>query len=164
MILGFAESQNAIYLVLGIVVLLVAGAACVYFLRGQGPTTQEVETRLAEERKVAAAKRRRANAWGIVAGIERVIRPRSTATNAESAAAAQIDALSDPATAQAIQNLQKLLYTRAITDAEFEAAKNKIVGRVDDQYSQILKLAELHEAGILGDVEFAAAKSRVLGL
>ncbi len=33
-----------------------------------------------------------------------------------------------------------------------------------DSFSQIEKLAELHEAGILGDVEFASAKAKALGI
>jgi hypothetical protein len=33
-----------------------------------------------------------------------------------------------------------------------------------DSFAQIEKLAELHQAGILGDVEFAAAKAKALGL
>lgn len=57
-------------------------------------------------------------------------------------------------------------FTRAITDEEYEAAKKKLSGvqTLDDSFAQIAKLAELHEAGVLGDVEFAAAKARVLGL
>ncbi|RQP11461.1 MAG: SHOCT domain-containing protein [Microbacteriaceae bacterium] len=149
----------------GIVVAIVVGGFCVYMLRGRGPTTADVETRLAAERKEAKAKRRKANFWGVVAGAERLIRPRASGTpSSESAAAAQVDALSDPQTAKALQELQKLLYTLAITDQEFAAAKQKLVGDPGDDFAQIRKLAELHEAGILGDVEFAAAKARALGL
>lgn len=163
MLLGYAEEAKGIYLVIGIGILTLSGAACLYVLRGQGPTTQEIQARLAEERKAAAAKRRTANVWGVVAGLGRIGRPRASTTDRD-AAAAQIDALSDPHTAQALQNLQKLLYTRAITDAEFAAAKDKLMGPPDDSFAQITKLAELHEAGILGDVEFAAAKAKALGL
>ena len=164
LILGYTESHEAGFIVAGALVALAGLIGGLYLLRGRGPSTQEVEARLESERKEAAAKRRKANAWGVVAGFERLLRPRSTATESGSAAAAQIEALADPATAQSIQNLQKLLYTRAITDEEFEAAKDKLVGQADDQFSQITKLAELHEAGVLGDIEFATAKARALGL
>lgn len=46
----------------------------------------------------------------------------------ETIGAAQIAALANPETATALQNLQKLLYTRTITDEEYQAAKNKILG------------------------------------
>lgn len=46
----------------------------------------------------------------------------------ESSSAAQVRALADPNTAQALQNLQNLLYMRVITDEEYLAAKNRIFG------------------------------------
>lgn len=42
------------------------------------------------------------------------------------ASAAQIQALANPETARALQNFQNLLYSRTITEAEFQAAKNRI--------------------------------------
>ena len=162
-LMGYAESSNGVYLVLGVGILMLSGAACIYMLRGRGPSTQEIQTRLAEERKEANARRLKANVWGVVAGLGRIVRPTPPATSRD-AAAAQIDAISNPQTAQALQNLQKLLYTRAITDDEFREAKAKLVGDADDTFAHITKLAELYEAGILGDVEFAAAKAKALRL
>lgn len=40
----------------------------------------------------------------------------------------KINALARPETAKALQNLQNLLYTQALTDAEFQAAKDKLLG------------------------------------
>lgn len=95
----------------------------------------------------------------------------SVSTRGDNAAvsAAQISALSNPETARALQELQKLLYTQAISDQEFQAAKDKLLrsdeGRAqDDAFEHLQKLVELHEAGILNDVEFAAAKLKALGL
>jgi len=83
--------------------------------------------------------------------------------------AAQIRAISNPETAQALQNLQNLLYTRAISDEEFNAAKNNLLrsgtaNAHNDALAHLERLVELHEAGILDDVEFTAAKLKVLGL
>lgn len=52
----------------------------------------------------------------------------SSTTNYDAAAAARIDALSNPETAQALQNLQNLLHTQVLTEAEFQAAKDKLLG------------------------------------
>ena len=49
-------------------------------------------------------------------------------TSNDAAAAAQIHALANPQTAQALQNLQDLLSTNVITAAEFHAAKDKLLG------------------------------------
>lgn len=148
--------------------LVIVPAIGVYLLRGQGPTTQSVETRLAEQRKAAKGKRRAADIAGFVANIGRVLQPRpfDSPTRNDAAAAAQINAVANPETARALQNLQNLLYTQTITDTEFQAAKDKLLGTqaLTDSFSQIAKLTELHQAGILGDVEFAAAKARALGL
>lgn len=88
---------------------------------------------------------------------------------AAAVSAAQINAVSDPETARSLQEFQKLLYTQAITDGEFQAAKDKLLRSEaaraqDDAFEQLQKLIELHEAGILNDVEFAAAKFKVLEL
>jgi hypothetical protein len=82
---------------------------------------------------------------------------------------AQVNAVANPDTSKALQNLQNLLYTHAITDAEFQAAKDTLLrsstSRADaDTFAHIEKLVELHQAGILGDVEFQVAKLKALGL
>jgi len=143
-------------------------AAGVYMTRGQGPTTEAIEKRLADEVKAAKTKRRTANIAGAAAALGRFGRQQASTppTGNEAAVAAQLNAITDPLTAKALQNLQNLLYTRTITNEEYAAAKDKLFGTaaLADQFGQIEKLAELHKAGILGDVEFAAAKARVLGL
>jgi hypothetical protein len=148
------------------------GLACavtaVYLLRGQGPTTQAIEARLSEERQAAKGRRRAANVAGFAANLGRIVQPKAPAapTSNDSAAVAQINAIANPETARALQNLQNLLYTQAITDEEYQTAKNKLLGpqTPTDPFAQIRMLAELHQAGILGDVEFAAAKAKALGL
>ena len=82
---------------------------------------------------------------------------------------AQVNAVANPDTSKALQNLQNLLYTHAITDADFQAAKDTLLrsstARADaDTFAHIEKLVELHQAGILGDVEFQVAKLKALGL
>lgn len=144
-------------------------ASGIYMFRGQGPSTQTIEARLAAERKEVKAKRRGANFARFTENLTRRFVPNSAptaSTSSDAAAAAQINAIANTQTAQALQNLQNLLYTRAITDAEYRAAKGKLVGTLEftDSFAQIAKLAELHEAGILGDMEFSAAKARALGL
>lgn len=143
----------------------------IYLLRGQGPSTQDVEARLAEEDKVAKSRRRTANVATFAAGVGQFFkRPQTTpasSPNPDTTSAAQINAISNPETARALQNLQNLLYTRAITDQEFQAAKDRLLGAPaapSDSFTQIAQLAELHRAGILGDVEFAAAKAKALGI
>lgn len=161
---GEAATSFLVMLVMG----LFAAVASVYLIRGQGPSTRAVEERLKREQKAAKAKRRTANVAGAVAQVGRIVSPPSHLAPAahDSSSAAQIKAITDPLTADALLNLQKLLYTRTITDAEYEAAKDKLFGTkaIADQFEQIEKLADLHRAGILGDVEFSAAKARVLGL
>ena len=94
----------------------------VYLLRGQGPTTKAIEARLAAENATS--------------NLRQVARPRSPSvvvnvggsSAGDAAAVAQINALARPETAKALQNLQNLLYTQALTDAEFQAAKDKLLG------------------------------------
>ncbi|WP_339622155.1 SHOCT domain-containing protein [uncultured Salinibacterium sp.] len=165
---AYSETGQGGYIVAAVLIPLVAAVVAVYFLRGKGPSTQEVEARLAQERKEAKAKRRDANIAGFAANMWSLVKPRPEAAPAsgESAASAQINAIADPETAKALLKLQNLQYTRTITDDEFQAAKDKLLGPVTafDSFSQIEKLAELHEAGILGDVEFASAKAKALGI
>ena len=136
----------------------------VYLQRGQGPTTEEVERRLADERKDAKRARRTANVAGAAATMGRMLAPPPPA-NGASADAARVEALANPETAAALQSLNNLLFTRALTDQEYAAAKATLLGQEQgpDQFEQIEQLADLHRRGILGDVEFSAAKARVLG-
>ena len=171
--LGFTEEGTSIlekiglYLVclLAFAVALVAG---IWLLRGQGPTTEEVKARLAAEEKDAKAKRRAANIASIGASLGRLGRSHapSVEPRPDAVEAAQIEAITRPDTARALQNLQHLLYTRTITEAEYQAAKDKLFAPQErsDVFDQMAKLTELHRAGVLGDVEFAAAKARLLGL
>jgi hypothetical protein len=94
----------------------------VYLFRGQGPATKAIETRLAAD--------------SAASNLRRVARPRSqsvvvnvgASSTGDTAAVAQINALANPETARALQSLQNLLYTQALTDAEFQAAKDKLLG------------------------------------
>lgn len=89
----------------------------------------------------------------------------TTPPSGDTSAVAQINAIADPQTAKALQNLQKLLYTQELTEDEYQAAKDRLFRPQarTDSFAQIEKLAELHRAGILGDIEFSAAKAKVLG-
>lgn len=110
---------------------LVLGAGCaawgVYLLRGRGPSTKDVLARLRSEQAVAAARHQppppssQSSSPTIQINI-------NSSNPVDSVGAAQVKAIANPETAQSIQNLQKLLYSRAITDAEFQAAKNKLLG------------------------------------
>lgn len=160
-------TQPVLWLLAGIVLLAAYVAIGVYLFRGQGPSTRSIERRLALDEKAAKSRRRSANVAGFVAGLGRIGRAQQTAAQMGSdTAAAQIEAIANPETARALQNLQNLLYTRAISDAEYQAAKDKLLGagELNDAFAQVAKLAELHRDGVLGDLEFSAAKARVLGL
>lgn len=92
----------------------------------------------------------------------------ATPHGAAAVSAVQAQAVADPATSKALQDLSKLLYTRAITDEEYQSAKDKLfvshtVQTQRDTVEQLQQLAQLHESGILGNAEFRAAKLRVLG-
>ncbi len=160
--------EPVLWFLAGMVLLLAYIAYGIYLFRGQGPSTKAVEARLAGELEEVKAKRRAANIAGFAASLlgRRGRSQQPVAPGGDSAAAAQVNAIANPGTARALQNLQSLLYTRAITDEEFEAAKDKLfrMQAPDDSFAQVAKLAELHEAGILGDLEFSSAKARVLGL
>lgn len=110
-------------LLLGIVLVLWG----IYLLRGRGPSTKEVLARLDAER-LAAAARRQPPPPTAQASSPTVQINLNNAASSESAAAAQVQAIANPETAKALQNLQNLLYTRTITDAEYQAAKNKLLG------------------------------------
>jgi hypothetical protein len=145
---------------------LVLIAVSIYFKRGQGPTTQEIETRISQDRRKARARRRSANIASFFSGFGRHASPPVTLIDTQAATVAQVRAVSDPDTARALQNLHNLLYTQALTDDEFQAAKEKLLGRTAaaSLAEQIQQLEELHQQGILGDLEFASAKARVLGI
>lgn len=135
----------------------------VYYLRGQGPTTADVEKALEERRKSTDKAAKQA------AKLQRRGRPLIDVDvhAPDVAGAAQIQAVANPETARALQNLQNLLYTHAISDAEYQAAKDRLFGAqptTADSVAQITKLVELHQVGVLSDLEFAAAKARALGL
>lgn len=150
---------------LGFYVLLIITIASIplfiWMARGKGPTTSDVLQRLAEEEKQARTARIKSNLATFVNGFKR--RSANDIPGAQGEAA-QIKALSDPQTAKALQNLQNLLYTRALTEEEFQIAKQRLigVGNALDQSEQILQLAELYRQGILGDLEYASAKARIL--
>ncbi|MHA3724453.1 SHOCT domain-containing protein [Leucobacter sp. HY1910] len=147
-------------------VLVLALVVSVWMGRGRGPSTSEVENRIASEKKEAKARRRAANVASFFSGFGRRASGPAGAIDSQAATVAQINAISDPDTARALQNLQNLLYTQALTDDEFQAAKDKLLGPsvAVSQTEQIEQLAELHRQGVLGDLEFASAKARVLGI
>lgn len=106
----------------------------VYLLRGQGPTTKAVLERIRRERLAS-------DAYGTppahsyfepAPAFNSASNTSSNTTTDQTAAAtitaAQIQAISDPETARALQNLQALLYTRTISPEEFQRAKNKLLG------------------------------------
>lgn len=136
----------------GVILLLIA----LYLLFGNSLTLRNWDT------KVMLEERSKNSAHGVAgaAGDSRM---------SDRVTTAQINAVSNPQTARALQDLQNLLYTQAISDSEFQAAKDRLL-RSDaarahsDAVEQLEKLVELHQAGILNDVEFAAAKLKVLGL
>jgi len=107
------------------VIGLAVAAISAYVLRGQGPTTRAIEVRLAAERKAEAADDKAERKADLRTAILRRIAP---PTSNDASAAAQINALSNPETAKALQNLQNLLYTQVLTEAEFQAAKDRLLG------------------------------------
>lgn len=121
---------------------------------------REYAIEAARERQAAAQKE--AAKSGLLAS-------ESTSESGSAAAVAQVNAVADPATARSLQELQKLLYTRAITDEEFESAKSRLfvshaVQTQNDTVDQLQKLAALRDSGVLTEVEFDAVKLRLLGL
>lgn len=102
---------------------LVFLAPGVYLLRGQGPTTRAVRARVALE-----DLRRDAQPWPPVA--PSIVMNFAASTSNDAAAAAQINALANPETARALQSLQNLLYTRVLTEAEFQTAKDTLLRNI----------------------------------
>lgn len=74
-------------------------------------------------RRDAEQVTRRLDALVRAAGVKA---PHPSPIGSEGAAAAQIQAISDPATARALLNLQNLLYSRTISEEEFRAAKDRL--------------------------------------
>lgn len=139
----------------------------IYMLRGKGPTTKAVVQRVARENQETQARHEAAAYAASQAQIARQRAPQtfSPAPNTDAAQAAQVNAIANQDTAKALQNLQELLFTRTITDEEFQAAKNKLfASTTTDSYTEIQKLADLYNAGLIGDYEFIAAKARILGI
>lgn len=99
----------------------------VYLFRGDGIATKTVLARLEAER-VSQAVRATMPAPPQAAAQTIQINVAAPVAQTGGVEEAQIKALSNPETAKAIQNLQNLLYTRAITDEEYEAAKRKLLG------------------------------------
>jgi len=163
-IMAFQESGNFGMVLGSIVALIIVVPLAAWLHRGQGPSTSEVQNRLAQEHKEAKTRRRTANVASFLNGFRRA--PQPAPVNQQVVAAAQVQAISDPSTARALQNLQNLLYTRTLTDEEFQAAKDKLLGPTNflSATEQIEQLSELHRQGILGDLEFSSAKARILGL
>lgn len=156
-------------------------ALSIYLRRGQGPTTRELERRVeaareedesrieaakVREEQEAAARRRAANTASIFSVFGRQSKQSASLSAGSEESVAQINAIASPETAQALQNLQNLLFTQVLTDAEFQAAKDRLLGPAHktNQAEQIEQLATLHRRGVLGDLEFAKAKARILGL
>lgn len=82
---------------------------------------------------------------------------------------AQPHALADPETTKSLADLEKLLYTRVISHDEFKYAKELLFRSHSSQSTHDIaelleKLSDLHEAGVLSEVEFTAAKLKALGL
>jgi hypothetical protein len=151
----------------GIIVAIVAVSYSVYLIRGQGPTTASIEQRLAADAKLAQGKRRSANMASVaerLVGRSRRQQPAPPMFTQTDTAGAHNSAISSGETTRSLEKLQHLLFSGAITDAEHQVAKDKVLGTqaLDDPFAQVAKLAELHRDGVLGDVEFAAAKARVL--
>lgn len=156
-----------LWLLVGIVLLSCYLALGTYLLRGQGPTTSSIRQRLAEDEKAAKGRRRSANVASFADRIGRRGRTQqSPPAPSGYVMPAQTAAVGSSESMRALENLQHMLYSGALTDAEFQTAKDKLLGtyELDSPYAQIAKLAELHRDGVLGDIEFSAAKARVLGL
>lgn len=158
-----------LWFVSGVVLLLAYFAFAVYLLRGQGPTTAAVKQRLLDEEKSAKGRRRSANiasVGGMLGRLGRSQQPSPPSPPSFGPSPTPTTAFASSEITRALESLHHHLYSGAITDSEYQAAKDKLLGthEITDPFAQIAKLAELHRDGVLGDLEFAAAKARVLGL
>ena len=104
----------------------------IYLLRGQGSTTKAVLERIRREQLASDAYGTPpAHSYFETAPAFNSASNSNATTDQTAAAtitAAQIQAISNPETARALQNLQALLYTRTISPEEFQRAKNKLLG------------------------------------
>src|SRR5690625_3046797 len=117
---GAGNVVGAVMLSLLVSACLAAGA--VYLLRGRGPTTAAVKRKLAAQASISG------HVVPVVEEEEVVHDHGPHHPRSELVEAAQVKAVSDPNTAQALVNLQQLLYTRTITEEEFQAAKSRLFG------------------------------------
>lgn len=162
-LIGLGSGNSNGMVALGVLVVLGCAVATAYLLRGQGATTKAVEERLAAERSAADKAARRA-ARSRFRGVP-LIGVHVEAPDV--VGAAQVNAIANSETSRALQDLQNLRYTRAISDEEFSAAKDKLLGLrtpPSEPLAKLEQLMELHRAGILTDTEFAAAKAKALGI
>lgn len=110
-------------------VSLALAAFGLYLVRGDGPSTKSVEARLALEREAARAATEAEHQRAMTAAQNPGVQHHTTTSfHSEAAEAARIAAIANPETAAALQNLQKLLYSRAITDDEYLRAKRSLLG------------------------------------
>lgn len=111
---------------LGVLLMgFVCTAVGLYLFRGQGPTNKAVQELAAQ---VAASERSMAHRDRARSVAPTPVPSSRTQPSTDAALVAQINAISKPETAQALQNLHNLLYTRVITEAEFRAAKDRLLG------------------------------------
>lgn len=142
------------FVIFGLVVGIVGVAVGIYLLRGQGPTTEEVEARLARDREVQAQTDVRA------ANLLKQGKVGRAGLTPDVTEAARIDAITTLKTAGVIRELERLLYARQITDSEFRRARDLLFG--PDLSAQIKVLDELYERGALSDAQYAAAVMKLL--
>lgn len=128
---GFAAVFAAFLLFLVVGGALLAGG--IFLLRGQGPTMRQVNTEIeayrAERRARAPLPTSAPSGMPIppvTGGSGSTININLAGGAAESAAAEQMRVLADPETSASLLNLQNLLYTRTITEAEYQAAKDRL--------------------------------------
>lgn len=133
------------FVILGLLVGIVGTAVGIYFLRGQGPTTDEVEYRLARERAGRAEDDRQA----------------AQLNPAAESRAAQVRATADPDTLQSVNTLQKLFDAHVMTKSEHETAMEKLIGA--SLSAQLAQLNEQYGEGRLSEVQRAAAIQRLIG-
>ena len=64
------------------------------------------------------------------------------------------------------QDVQEAAYQQGVADAQAQAAPAPapaVAAPANDLTAQLQQLSQLHNAGVLSDEEFAAAKAKVLG-
>lgn len=111
---GFVEALGTFWLAAVWGALLVATG--VYLLRGRGPTTQAVQQRLAAERAAERADQRAAVSKAVIAGGLALWLAMSRERPEE--------------TVQALQDLEDLRQSGVISDDEFQAEKDRLLGNL----------------------------------